>query len=185
MEIQNNSAIKTLYGVNSAQDKKEDDNTSFQNYLNEKEETTITTQINNDNKTDKEVLQSMLDDIRSVLKTGHTVEEIEELEELLQEILKEMKNKNVTDKKIKELRVELEKAILEFKKDVTGVFIKEANDGSSISDIHNSIKDKDTLIMRVEEVTTVINELKANVETQKELPSSHENLKLFEELLET
>jgi len=185
MEIQNDLAIKTLYGSNSVKDKKEENNTSFQNYLNEKEETPSIAQIKNENKTNKEVLQSMLDDIRSVLKTGHTVEEIEELEALLQEIIKEMKNENVTDKKIKELRVELEKAILEFKKDVTGVFIKEDNDSSSISDIHNSIKDKDTLMVRVEEVTTAIEELKANVETQNELPTSHDNLKLFEELQES
>ena len=126
----------------------------------------------------------MLDDIRSVLRTGHTVEEIEELEKLLEEIKKEMQNKDVTDKKIKELREELEKAILEFKKDVVGVFIKESSNGSSISDIHNSIKDKDTLIQRVEDVATAINELKANIEIQKEIPRTHDNLKLFEELQE-
>ncbi len=82
-------------------------------------------------KTQKEIIANMeklVEDIDSVMRTGMTPEELEQLEKLLERIKEEMNEKYPDEKKIKEMLDDLEKEIARFKKEITGEAVIEADE---------------------------------------------------------
>ena len=98
-------------------------------------------------------MEQLVKDIKSVIKTGMTEDELEALEKLLEEIKKEMDAKYPDKKRIKEMLDELEKAIAKIKKEISGEAVMEADDAQKKSD-----------------VTTVSSSIKARIEqAQKDI----------------
>ena len=82
-------------------------------------------------KTNEEIIANMealFEDIKSVAKTGMTVEELEQLEKLLEQIQAELKKGNYDKEKVEDMMSYLEKQIMKFKKEVAGEAITEADD---------------------------------------------------------
>lgn len=117
----------------------------------------------------KETTQKLMDDIRSVLTTGLTVSEIEEMEKLLKDIQSKLKDeskgKSNSIEDIKKMMDKIESEILQLLKDKTGVVIKEApNDASSQSP--NTVSEAlSSLMQRVSESLQDIKELKKSTAT--------------------
>lgn len=100
-------------------------------------------------KTQKEIIANMeklVEDIDSVMRTGMTPEELEQLEKLLERIKEEMNEKYPDEKKIKQLLDDLEKEIARFKKEITGEAVIEAEDLEKPSQATESIA-----MLRIEE----------------------------------
>ena len=82
-------------------------------------------------KTNEEIIANMealFEDIKSVAKTGMTVEELEQLEKLLEQIQAELKKGNYDKEKVEDMMSYLEKQIMKFKKEIAGEAITEADD---------------------------------------------------------
>ncbi len=179
MIIQNNTASNTLFGTSDVQNKEENKTTSFDEFLTEpKSESQIA----------KEKTQQLMDDIRSVMRTGMTEQELEELEAKIAEIQKRIKEasqgENVSMDQITSMMDEIEKLILEAQKDVHGVVVKEADDNSSLNLVQGGGSEMASLNQRVQEALTSINTLKENRPMESQSASTHEKVSLMEELKE-
>ena len=138
---------------------------------------------------DKEMTQGLIADIMSVLRTGHTVAELEEIEELLQEIQKRLQeestNKSATADDIKKMVQQLELAILKLQKDNDGVVIKEAPTDATSKSTDSVSPELSALSERVKEATQVINELSKNATLKPDISSSsHYKMELLIKLKE-
>lgn len=91
-----------------------------------------------DNSDPLEKLRALVEDIVSMLKTGFTVEELEQIEELLKEIKKQIKEHEETGsgslEDIHEMIKDLERAVAELQKRVLGVAIIDATSTTQIND---------------------------------------------------
>ncbi len=179
MIIQNNTASNTLFGTSNEKDKEKSDVTSFDEFLTEpKTESQIA----------KEKTQQLMDDIRSVMRTGMTEQELEELEAKIAEIQKRIKeasqSENVSMDQITSMMDEIEKLILEAQKDVHGVVIKEADDKSSLNSVEGGGSQMASLNQRVQEALSSINTLKENRPMESVTASTHEKVSLMEEFQE-
>ncbi len=120
-------------------------------------------------KTQKEIIANMeklVGDIDSVMRTGMTPEELEQLEKMLELIQKELDEKYPDEQKIKKMLDELEKEIARFKKEITGEAIIEADELDSkpkteISTSQLNVQE------RVEKAKKGIEELKEFVEAKQ------------------
>ena len=102
-------------------------------------------------------MEQLVKDIKSVIKTGMTEDELEALEKLLEEIKKEMDAKYPDKKHIKEMLDELEKAIAKIKKEISGEAIIEADDTQKKSDVTTSASN---IQARIEQAQKDIEKLK-------------------------
>ncbi len=179
MIIQNNSASNTIFGTNNAKDKEKSDVTSFDEFL---------TAPKTESQIAKEKTQQLMDDIRSVMRTGMTEQELEELEAKIAEIQKRIKEaskgENISMNQITSMMDEIEKLILEVQKDVYGVVIKEAENNSSLNLVEASGSEMASLNQRVQEALTSINTLKENKPMESVAASTHEKVNLMEEFKE-
>lgn len=96
-------------------------------------------------KEDKSSIQSLYDDIISLLRTGFTVGELKAFEERLKEILKMMQDKNsgknITIEDINEAIKQLEREILEAKKSRTGqVLVKTSDNTTSTENLDSDLE---------------------------------------------
>jgi len=176
MIIQNNTASNTLYGTNDVKNKEEKNTTSFDEFLLEpKTEAQLA----------KEKTQQLMDDIRSVMRTGMTEQEIEELEAKIEEIQKRIKEaskgEGTSIGHIKSMMDEIEKLILEAQKKVNGVVIKEAEKNSSLNSVESSGSEMASLNQRIQEALTSINSLKENKSMESNAAMTHEKVSLMEE----
>lgn len=124
----------------SKKEEETNSNSSFENVMKENDEKTQNT-THEVKKTDRE----LVDDIISLIKTGFTKEELEEIERLKEEILKKIKDEEENSSQngvteIKNLLDKLDKMVQEMKKEVLGVVIEEAEDKNKTS----SKKDEST-----------------------------------------
>lgn len=135
---------------------------------------------------DKKTTQNLIDDIMSVLRTGYTVAELEEIEKLLQEIQERIKeestNKSVSADDIKEMIEQLELAIQKLQKDKFGVVIKEVDTNQAIQSTDTLSPELSALNERVKEATQEINELRKNATLKSNISYNHNELELFQEL---
>lgn len=140
-----------------------------------------------DVKDDKEVTQALIADIMSVLRTGHTVAELEEIEKLLQEIQKRIKeestNKSVSTDDIKEMMERLERAIQKLQKDNSGVVIKEVKETNTTTQNTNTLSSElSALNERVKEAAQTINEIKKDPSLTVDPTNTHDELSLILQL---
>lgn len=130
-ETQTNSIITN----NQQNEQVNEINDTFQNFL---AQSNINEEINTENdpryvkeKTNEEIIANMeklFEDIKSVDKTGLTLEELAALEEMLAAIKKEMSKENPDKKEIKAILDKLEKVIAQMQKKINGEAIVEAED---------------------------------------------------------
>lgn len=113
-------------------------------------------------KTQREIIANMeklVKDIDSVMRTGMTPEELEQLEKLLERIKEAMDEKYPDEKNIKAMLDELEKEIARFKKEITGEAVIEAEDLDKPSQTQNNSTSLN-IETRVENATKEIEKLK-------------------------
>ena len=156
-----------------------EESNSFQTVLDEVENKNF----NEDTRTDKEIIEDMkklVEDIKSVMKTGMTKGELEALEELLAKIKEEMKKENYNKKDIEKMMDKLEKDIALYKKKIAGEVIIEAdsldkkNDSKNSADSTGSIGDITSRLDMAEEGITelkkgVKEDIPKQVQSQSEL----------------
>ena len=156
-----------------------EESNSFQTVLDEVENKNF----NKDTRTDKEIIEDMkklVEDIKSVMKTGMTKGELEALEELLAKIKEEMKKENYNKKDIEKMMDKLEKDIALYKKKIAGEVIIEAdsldkkNDSKNSADSTGSIGDITSRLDMAEEGITelkkgVKEDIPKQVQSQSEL----------------
>lgn len=121
----------------------------------------------------------LLEDIYSLLRTGLTKAEIEELEKLKEQILKEIEQQeiNATEKgikKIQDLIDKLNSMILQLKKRVTGVAIKESankEEVPSMDGLKTSIKDDKSMdvVSNLQVLKDSVDESAENIKELKEI----------------
>lgn len=175
------SSYSNTENNNSSKTKNENEtsnNTSFEKNMNETQNKEDTVEV-------KQSTQELIDDIMSLFRTGMTVSELEKLQELLKEIKDKIKNEDLSEEEIEKMLSEVEKQILAFKKSITGVAIKEAEQTLSASDNSKNL-DKNTLSIeqRIEDASASINELKnGNVKKTNPL-SNHDELELLQMIKE-
>jgi len=175
MIIQNNTASNTLFGNNDVQEK-EKSSKLFDELL---------TQPKSESQIAKEKTQQLMDDIRSVMRTGLTEQELEELEAKIAEIQKRIKEaskgEGTSVSQISSMMDEIEKLILEAQKKVNGVVIKEVDENAAISSSQGSGSEMASLNQRVQEALTSINSLKENMTSESKTATTHEKVSLIEE----
>lgn len=156
-----------------------EESNSFQTVLDEVENKNF----NEDTRTDKEIIEDMkklVEDIKSVMKTGMTKGELEALEELLAKIKEEMKKENYNKKDIEKMMDKLEKDIALYKKKIAGEVIIEAdsldkkNNSKNSADSTGSIGDITSRLDMAEEGITelkkgVKEDIPKQVQSQSEL----------------
>jgi uncharacterized protein YoaH (UPF0181 family) len=156
-----------------------EESNSFQTVLDEVENKNF----NKDTRTDKEIIEDMkklVEDIKSVMKTGMTKGELEALEELLAKIKEEMKKENYNKKDIEKMMDKLEKDIALYKKKIAGEVIIEAdsldkkNNSKNSADSTGSIGDITSRLDMAEEGITelkkgVKEDIPKQVQSQSEL----------------
>lgn len=146
-------------------------------------------------RTEKEILANMkklVEDIKSVMQTGMTKDEIKMLEEMVQEIKKKMKERSLTKEELNDMMDEIERRIREFKLKLTGQSItkaedvKEMNEKPSSDDISSRIEKAEKDIkgfsthLEKKDSEKIIEEIKSILRTG----ISPEEVKAFETLLE-
>jgi len=155
--------------------KDEEESSQFQTALEEEQ----SKYLKEDNRTNKEIIEDMkntFEDIKSVMKTGMTEEELRALEELLIKIKEEMKKEDYDKKDIEEMMQKLEKAIALYKKKITGEAIIEAD---AIEDKQNSKTPADSnsamgdITARLDMAQKGINELKEGI--KEDIPKQMQN----------
>ena len=122
MEITSNySSSQTVQ--NNKEEKEYQTTNSFSNIMDE-------TSHKQENKKDFEKEWKLIEDIKSVMKTGLTVEELERLEELIQKLKTKVKESSGNDpeenKAINQSITELEQAIMAIKKRISGEAVIDA-----------------------------------------------------------
>ena len=137
---------------------------------------------------DVDETQRLIDDIKSLFKTGLTITELEQLEKYLEELIAKIKRQaesNDTDTKdIERMFDAIEQAILKLQKRVKGQAVKESkNDTNEISqgtgDSMLGFKN------RIEKAQEAIADLKKGINEKKESLSYNEQLKLRYEMQKT
>ncbi len=138
-------------------------------------------------------LWKLFEDIKSLMKTGFTEDELEYLEKLKKAIYDEYSKKDPDEFKLEDLIASLEKAIAEFKKRVTGEAIIKAEDNPvrhsssslttsnnpTISSSSSSGKLTETQIHRIKEALTSFEnflsgkDLKENVVNNENITLKH------------
>lgn len=153
----------------------------------------------NNTKEEKSETQKLFDDIISLLKTGLTVSELEMLEELLrkvQEKIKEEVKERLKDnptygkykKEIEELLNNVEKAIQELQKRISGsVEVKEDEEKGGTQNTIKGFEELNTdiadYIARIEDIVSDIKDLKqGNVKMGITSIKTNEELQLVEDL---
>lgn len=135
--------------------------------------------------------RELVEDLISMLRTGFTVEELEYIEELLAEIKKRLKEEGASDKegKLDKMLSELEQAVAELQKRVTGVATVEMDNGKK-----ENFESTDPVMQgfesRIDNIQKNIEKLKAGklahleADEQKEnrVLSTNEELELRKEL---
>jgi len=128
-------------------------------------------------KVEEEVdLWALFEDIKSLMKTGLTKDELELIDKLKKAIFDEASKENPDQTKLEDMISELEKAIAALKKKVTGEAIVEAEDNPithSSSSLTTSKKDS----------TTAINFEGSEKLTQSQMQRISDALNTFEELV--
>jgi len=120
--------------------------------------------------------RELVEDLISMLRTGFTVEELERIEELLAEIKKKLKEDGASNKeeKIDKMLDELELAIAELQKRITGVATIELNNGKK-----ENFESTDPIIQgfesRIDNIQKNIEKLKAGKLAQLEADDKKDN----------
>lgn len=127
-------------------------------------------------KEDKSSIQSLYDDIISLLRTGFTVGELKAFEDRLKEILKMMQEKDsakkITMEDIEAAVKQLEREILEAKKSRTGqVLIKNSDNTTSTT---NSSSDLETVIGNISNMLQEIKDSSKNTNIKDEEKTKNE-----------
>jgi len=169
MIIQNNTTSHSLFETNSTQKSGEKGTEFFDDLI---------TQQKSESQIEKETTQQLMDDIRSVLHTGLTKQELEELEAKIEEIQKRIKEASKGEgtslNHISSMMDEIEKLIQEAQKKVNGLVIKEADDNSSLTSADGlGIV---SLNQRVQAALTSINALKENISSSSTPANTHDKL---------
>ena len=130
-----------------------------------------------------DITQELIDDLMSIMQTGLTKTEIEDLEKLISKIkdkIEDSKEEKVSQEKIEELLKELENKIKEIKQRVTG-------DDTVEVDKESKNMDKEELSIKMQEFKSMILSLEKTLEKVQEeankataFTSSHEELMLRE-----
>ena len=129
----------------------------------------------------KSSTQSLYEDIISLLKTGFTVGELKAFEERLKEILK-MKEDKESGKKISIKDIEaalkqLEREILEAKKNITGQVIKKASENTTSSS--NPSSDFDITIGNITNMLQEIKNSSTNTKQDSDDNEEYDRLRLL------
>lgn len=119
--------------------------------------------------------RSLLEDIFSLIQTGLTKTEHEELNKLIEQIKKGMKDKNANEENIKDLLEQLENMLLKFQKRLAGEMIKEPDQSTSNQNDFGSASITD-LVYKLDELSKQNEELK----TYNRLARQHAELELLE-----
>ncbi|MDY0328084.1 MAG: hypothetical protein RBR07_07545 [Arcobacteraceae bacterium] len=120
----------------------------------------------------RETLRRLMEDIRSVLRTGFTVSELEYIEKLLEEIRKlisekEEGNDNISDSDIEKLIKAIEKELLVLEKKINGVVIIEKDDEPNSNDNETSFNQSDTdFELRLDVIQKKLDNMKNGKDTQ-------------------
>ncbi len=161
--------------------KEEENNTSFVYILDEEKVDVI-----EEAKKAKETTQRLLDDISSVLRTGFSITELEELEELIKEIQKRIKeesnNRSGSIKDIEDMIKKLEMAVRELQKRSTGVAIKEADSESSTKNPDNLSPVILSYQKRIDDASDSINEFRKEIRISTDVDYSNDEFELREKI---
>ncbi|OUR70860.1 hypothetical protein A9Q76_06410 [Arcobacter sp. 31_11_sub10_T18] len=176
MIIQDASASHSLFETSTTQKKEKKESGLFDKVLGEqKSESQIA----------KEKTQQLMDDIRSVMRTGLTEQELEELEAKIAEIQKRIKEASEGEGgnigQISSMMDEIEKLIAEAQKKVNGVVIKEVDKNTSLNSSEGTTSEMAALNTRVQDALSSINALRDNKNVESQTASTHDKVSLMEE----
>jgi len=176
MIIQDTGASHSLFETSTTQNKEKKESGLFDEALGQqKSESQIA----------KEKTQQLMDDIRSVMRTGLTEQELEELEAKIAEIQKRIKEASQGEGgnigQISSMMDEIEKLIAEAHKKVNGVVIKEADKNTSLNSSEGTTSEMQALNTRVQDALSSINTLKENNSMQAQAATTHDKVSLMEE----
>lgn len=180
----NQSSVE-IYNQESSKNKTtstdNEESNSFQSLLDEAQNKNT----KEDTRTEKEIredINNIFEDIKSVMKTGMTTEEIEALEELLAKIKEEIKKENYNKKDIQRMMDKLEKDIALYKKKITGEEIIDAEFIDKKGNSDNSTSFIGDISLRLDMAEQAVTELKRGA--KKNIPDQVQNQsKLFEVIM--
>ncbi|WP_419765089.1 MAG: hypothetical protein ACNI28_01465 [Arcobacter sp.] len=118
----------------------------------------------------KEDIKKLFEDIKSVMRTGMTTDEIKALEELIAKIKEEIKKENYNKKDVQKMMDKLEKEIALYKKKITG---EEIIDAESIDNKDSTNSSIGNMTQRLDMAEEAVTELKRGA--KKNLPDQMQN----------
>lgn len=154
---------------------------SFAQALEEKQQRVEKELVKSDAELEIEGNQKLLEEIFSLIQTGLTKTEQEELDKLTQKIKESMKKEDVDDEEVKDLLKALENMMLQFQKRLAGeslIPIKEENSASNTNEANPS--NITAMVKKLDELSKQNEEIK----TYNRLVRQHGELELLEALKE-
>ncbi len=177
MLINNKLVPSSLINPSNGQvNESKDVSTSFAQALEEnKKSTQEVSNTKSEAQLEIEENRSLLAEIFSLIQTGLTKTEHEELNKLIEHIKKSMKDKNANEENIKDLLEQLENMLLKFQKRLAGEMIKEPDQSTSNQNEFGTSSITD-MVYKLDELSKKNEELK----TYNRLSRQHAELELLE-----
>lgn len=184
MQVTNNTDIK-INGMTIRTQKTVPED-SFNNYIQENQTKKKDKEDENSQAVKKEdsntKTEDLVKDILSLLRTGFTVSELEELEELLKKLQDKIKEGNYTEEEVEALLSNVEKAIAEMKKKLTGEAIIEAGaDNIKQEDSKTKKNEMDNFLERINKAITQLETFKKASVYKEEPANESEILSMIKE----
>lgn len=178
MQVTSNTDIKINGMTIKTQKKAHED--SFSNYIQENQNKKKDTENENSQSVKKEdentKMEDLVKDILSLLRTGFTVSELEELEELLKKLQEKIKKGNYTEEEVEALLSNVEKAIAMMKKKLTGeATIEAGEDNIKQEDSKTKKTEIGSFLERINKAITQIENLK-KASIHKENPANESEI---------
>jgi uncharacterized protein (DUF849 family) len=154
---------------------------SFAQALEEKQQKVEKDLVKNDAELEIQANQKILEEIFSLIQTGLTKTELEELNKLTQKIKESMKKEDVNENETKDLLKQLEDMMLQFQKRLTNGTLLKTEDKNSVLTSNDAMSSNITsMITKLDELSKQNEELK----TYNRLVRQHGELELLEALKE-